>query len=294
MAPSGVINVSDVRLAAPRAARATSGGGLYRPDGTIDLRLAGDSSDYGPLAVRVTGRASAPRIEVAAASPGYGLTNLTANVRADGAGLGARGARRFGLRAVHRRRRHPVQPRPAHHRGQPADLCRDQLRRPHRADQRAGPFAGTLTLEGQGLTGSVDLAAAGRRQQIAVTATANGARTPGDNPIIVQRGRVQVDDHLARRRSRSDRHRRRRRACGARQRRSVRPARPRRYSTSRAATAPPSSSPRGGAASPSASPPTAGETGERGAARHAGPGQQHPLPLRPARAACGARRRRLA
>jgi translocation and assembly module TamB len=190
MAPSGIINVSDVRLAAPRL-RVRSGGGVYRPDGTIDLRLAGDSSDYGPLAVRVTGRASAPRIVLAAASPGYGLTNLTANVRATAQGwaLDARGDSAYGpftadivilsnrgplIIAVNR-------------------LTYAGVNFAGRVVQtRAGPFAGALTLEGQGLSGNVTLAAAGRRQQIAVAATANGARTPGDHPIIVQRGRVQV------------------------------------------------------------------------------------------------------
>jgi translocation and assembly module TamB len=190
MAPSGVINVSDVHLAAPRL-RVRSGGGVYRPDGTIDLRLAGDSSDYGPLAVRITGRASAPNVVVAAASPGYGLTNLTANVRATAQGwaLDARGDSAYGpfnANVVILSNRGPL------------TIAVNRLTYAginfagRLVQTRAGPFAGTLTLEGQGLTGRVDLAAAGRRQQIAVAATANAARTPGDHPIIVQRGRVQL------------------------------------------------------------------------------------------------------
>ncbi|HVQ10005.1 MAG TPA: translocation/assembly module TamB domain-containing protein [Allosphingosinicella sp.] len=190
MAPSGVINVSDIRLAAPKL-RVRSGGGVYRPDGTIDLRLAGDSSDYGPLAVRVTGRASAPRIVVAAASPGYGLTNLTANVRAtaNGWALDAAGDSAYGpfranivIRASGNRLAIAVDPL----------VYAGITFRGNIARTADAPFAGMLTLEGQGLTGRVDLAAAGRRQQIAINATANGARTPGDNPIIVQRGRVLV------------------------------------------------------------------------------------------------------
>jgi translocation and assembly module TamB len=190
MAPSGIINVSDVRLSAPKL-RVRSGGGVYRPDGSIDLRLAGDSSDYGPLAVRVTGRASAPRIELAAASPGYGLTNLTANVRATAQGwaLDARGDSAYGpftADVVILSNRGPL------------TIAVNRLTYAginfagRVAQTRAGPFAGTLTLEGQGLTGNVTLADAGRRQQIVVAATANAARTPGDDPIIVQRGRVQV------------------------------------------------------------------------------------------------------
>lgn len=190
MAPSGIINISDVRLAAPRL-RVRTGGGVYRPDGTIDLSLAGDSSDYGPLAVRVTGRANAPRITVAAARPGYGLTNLTANVRATAQGwaLDARGDSAYGpftADIVILSNRGPLTINVNR-------LTYAGINFAGRVVQtRAGPFAGRLTLEGQGLTGAVDLAAAGRRQQIAIAATANAARTPGDHPIIVQRGRIQV------------------------------------------------------------------------------------------------------
>ncbi|HYI49052.1 MAG TPA: translocation/assembly module TamB domain-containing protein [Allosphingosinicella sp.] len=190
MAPSGLIRVSDVRVAAPKL-RVRTGGGVYRPDGTIDLRLAGDSSDYGPLAVRVTGRASAPRIEIAAAGPGYGLTNLTANVRATAQGwaLEARGDSAYGpftADVVILSNRGPL------------TIAVNRLTYAginfagRLVQTRAGPFAGALTLEGQGLSGNVTLAAAGRRQQIAIAATANAARTPGADPIIVQRGRVDV------------------------------------------------------------------------------------------------------
>ena len=45
-------------------------------------------------------------------------------------------------------------------------------------------------MNGQGLNGTVRLAAAGRYQRVDVAATANGARTPGDTPIIIQRGLI--------------------------------------------------------------------------------------------------------
>ncbi|MGZ8348203.1 MAG: translocation/assembly module TamB domain-containing protein, partial [Allosphingosinicella sp.] len=56
----------------------------------------------------------------------------------------------------------------------------------------AGPFAGTLTLVGQGLNGTVQLSAAGRYQRIELAATANDARTPGEVPILIQRGFVRA------------------------------------------------------------------------------------------------------
>ena len=150
---------------------------------------------YGPLAVHVTGTASAPRIALDAASPGFGigLRDVRADVRATRAGLGDPGDRRIGLRAVLGRRRHPLQSRPADHRGQPADLRRRSISRGRLVQTRAGPFAGTLTLAGPGprrhASGS---SAAGRYQRLDIAATANGARTPGDEPIIIQRGLVKA------------------------------------------------------------------------------------------------------
>ncbi|HEV7660421.1 MAG TPA: translocation/assembly module TamB domain-containing protein [Allosphingosinicella sp.] len=191
MDASGVIRVSGIHLAAPKL-RVRTGGGVYRPDGTIDLSLAGDSSDYGPLAVRVTGRANAPRITVAAARPGYGLVNLTATVRATGHGwaLEAEGNSEYGrfhanivIRSSGNRMAVAV-----------TELIYAGITfRGDLARNGSAPFVGELSLNGQGLTGTVTLDAAGRgRQLIRIAATANGARTPGDHPIIVQRGRVQV------------------------------------------------------------------------------------------------------
>ncbi|MBV8777360.1 MAG: translocation/assembly module TamB domain-containing protein [Alphaproteobacteria bacterium] len=52
-------------------------------------------------------------------------------------------------------------------------------------------------MAGEGINGNVQLGAAGRYQRIDVAATANGARTPGANPIIVQRAIVQASLILA-------------------------------------------------------------------------------------------------
>ncbi len=190
MDPSGVVRISNIRLSAP-SLRVTSGQGVYRPNGTLDIRVAGVSADYGPLAVRVAGASRAPRVEVAAASPGYGLADIRAVVRPTSVGwaLTAEGGSRYG----------PFT----------ADIVIQSNRRPFTilvnrltyagVDFRgtlvrtaAGPFQGTLTFSGSGLAGNAMLAAAGKRQRIDLTADANGARTPGSNPIIVQRGFVRA------------------------------------------------------------------------------------------------------
>lgn len=191
MDPSGLVHVSNIRLSAP-ALRVSSGTGLYRPNGSVDFRLAGVSSDYGPLGVHVSGLASAPRVEVAAESPGYGLAGLRAVVRptAEGWALVAEGGSRYGpfsADIIIQSNRSPFTIRVNRLTYAGINFAGNLVR------TRAGPFEGTLSFTGSGLTGNAMLAAAGARQRITLTADANGARTPGDNPIIVQRGFVRAD-----------------------------------------------------------------------------------------------------
>ena len=54
----------------------------------------------------------------------------------------------------------------------------------------AGPFVGTLTMTGKGLSGTVRLSAAGRYQRADVDARAAGAEIPGERPILIQRGLI--------------------------------------------------------------------------------------------------------
>ncbi len=54
----------------------------------------------------------------------------------------------------------------------------------------AGPYVGTLTLDGQGLSGTIRLAAVDGVQRAYISAIANGARIPGDPPILIQRGLI--------------------------------------------------------------------------------------------------------
>lgn len=191
MDPSGLIRISNVRLSAP-ALRVTSGSGVYRPNGALDIRLAGVSRDYGPLAVRVAGAAAAPRVEVAAASPGYGLSGIHAVVRAtpQGWALIAEGGSRYGpffADILIQSSRSPFTIRVNRLTYAGINFAGTLVR------TRAGPFQGTLTFTGSGLTGQAALSAQGRRQRIELTADASDARTPGNNPVIVQRGFVRAN-----------------------------------------------------------------------------------------------------
>ena len=192
MDPYGLVRVNDIRVTAPLL-RVTSGSGVYRPNGSIDFRLAGVSESYGRLNVRVTGTASRPQLQLVAANPGFGigLRDVEATVRATAGGwaIQATGQSAYGpfsADVVIRSGRGPMV----------IDVNRLTFAgidfQGRVVQSRGGPFVGTLTLVGQGLEGSVRLSAAGRYQRLDIAATANGARTPGDVPIMLQRGFVQA------------------------------------------------------------------------------------------------------
>jgi translocation and assembly module TamB len=188
MNPAGVIAIDNLRLASPQL-RISSGGGTYSPDGRINFRLNGVSNAYGPLAVEVTGTATAPDLRIRATRPGFGigLSNVDARIRATGRGyaITATGQSQYGpfsadLTVLTG--------------GGPLTL---EIRRFTFAginfsgrvvQSPAGPFIGTLTMSGRGLEGTIRLAAAGRYQQATVFARANGAQIPGATPITIQRG----------------------------------------------------------------------------------------------------------
>jgi translocation and assembly module TamB len=192
MDPSGLVHIADFRVAAP-SLRVNSGGGTYAPNGALDIRAAGVASAYGPVAVHVTGTLNAPHVVLDAANPGFGigLRNVHAVVHATPQGWAVQGTGESAYGPF------------------TADLVILSSRGPmtivvnrlvfagiefHGRIVRtpAGPFVGTLTLAGQGLTGTVQLSAAGRYQRLDLAANANGARTPGEHPIIIQRGVIQA------------------------------------------------------------------------------------------------------
>ncbi len=190
MEPSGLVRVANILVAAP-SLNVASGGGTYRPNGAIDLHLNGVSRRYGPLVVHVTGSARAPLIAIEATGPGYGLRGVHATVRATPQGwaieaIGESAYGQFSADVVVLSNRGPLT----------IDVRRLTFAGVNFVGRlvqtRAGPFAGVLTLTGQGLAGRVRLSAAGPYQRLDIAASANGASTPGDVPITIQRGLVRA------------------------------------------------------------------------------------------------------
>ena len=191
--PAGLVSVQNLRVAAPQL-RIGSGGGTFDPaTGRIDLNLVGTSTQYGPLAVQITGTAAAPNVRIRAARPGFGigLTNVEADIRsvAGGYAIRATGQSQYGPFTADLTVRTGAGPLTL-------DIRRltiagftlsGQVRQ-----SAAGPFIGTLAVNGRGLTGTVRLGAVGRVQQAVINATANGASIPGEPPITIQRGIVRA------------------------------------------------------------------------------------------------------
>ncbi|HEY1605305.1 MAG TPA: translocation/assembly module TamB domain-containing protein [Allosphingosinicella sp.] len=193
MDPNGIVHVANLRLSSP-GLRVTSGAGTYAlRTGAIAFRGTGVSRSYGQLAVIVTGTAAKPNVQLRAANPGLGigLRNVSATLKstAKGYAIAATGESDYGPFA--------------------ADLTILSGRGPTIFDisrltfagmnfagrvtqTKNGPFAGTLTMTGSGLSGNVRLSAAGRYQRADIDANANGAQIPGASPILIQRGLVQA------------------------------------------------------------------------------------------------------
>ncbi len=190
MNPAGAIAVRNVRLNAPQL-KITSGGGTYSPDGRINLRANAVSAAYGALSVVVTGTIARPQVQLIAANPGFGigLRDVRAKVSATAQGyaISATGQSNYGpfsAEVMILSGRGPLT----------VDIKRlvfAGMTFTGRVTQsRAGPFVGTLNMVGQGLTGSVRLAAEGRYQRADIMATANGAQIPGARPVLIQRGLI--------------------------------------------------------------------------------------------------------
>nr|MDP8994272.1 hypothetical protein [Pseudomonadota bacterium] len=190
--PGGAVRLSGIRLTAPEL-RITSGEGTWMPNGQLDFRLRGNSNAYGPLTVRITGTQAAPRVRLQAANPGFGigLRGVDADVRstAEGWAITATGQSAYGpfeADIVVLTRRGPMTIQVNRLTIAGVNFSGRVTRSP------AGPFVGTLTISGAGLDGVARLGAEGRYQRIEIAATANGARIPGEVPILVQRALVEA------------------------------------------------------------------------------------------------------
>ena len=188
--PAGVVTFSGVRMNAPQF-RVTRGQGRYvLGSGQLLVDADAYSTQYGPIAARITGTVLAPVVVVRAARPGLGvgLANVQARIvgRGGAYAVTASGGTNYGPFTA------DVLVRPG------AQLAIDVRRvvfagiaASGRVVQTAtGPFAGALRFAGQGLTGDLRLAAQGRYQRADVSARAFNATIPGYADFTIGRAIV--------------------------------------------------------------------------------------------------------
>ena len=184
---AGGATVRNLRVRAPKLQ--VAGSGFYRPDGRIGFHASGRSVAYGPLTLDVSGTIAQPVARLKAARPGFGagLADVEATLDSTRAGyrIRARGNSDYGPFAADltvRTGRGPLT----------LDIASASFAGIRVTGQvvqtAAGPYAGTLTLAGSGLSGSVRLAAAGSVQRADVDLRAAAARIPGPVPITIGSG----------------------------------------------------------------------------------------------------------
>lgn len=182
--PDGVVRFSRLRVSAPQL-QVFDGRGTYVAGGALALTASGRSTQYGPLAIELTGTLSKPRAVLLAGNPGFGIG--LAKVRAEI--IGNDGAYRFAATgqtdygplsadvSLLKGRRLALQV----HRGDLAGIGFAG-----RVEQSAaGPFIGQFDANGRGLTGIVRLGAAGRFQEALINVRATDTVLPGPANLSV-------------------------------------------------------------------------------------------------------------
>ncbi|TCM22007.1 translocation and assembly module TamB [Novosphingobium sp. PhB165] len=180
----GIVHFSSLRLNAPDL-KVADGQGSWSPDGRISLNARGTSQRYGALGVRVDGTIANPDAHVTAEHPGLGigLANLDARI------TGVHGGYRFDLTSdtdygplkadvtLHMGAQLAMQINSANLGG--VDFA-GQL-----TQTAAGPFAGELTAQGNGIGGALRLAAEGKYQAVDFNLRAKDAVFPGPANLSV-------------------------------------------------------------------------------------------------------------
>lgn len=187
-APTGLISATNLRVTAPKF-RITDGRAIYRADGTISATAAGSQAQYGPFTLQASGTVAKPQVTLRAKRPNVGvqLSDVVARLRPapGGYAITATGGSPYGPFAVDAELQVGKGPLAL-------DLRRASLAglivTGQVAATPAGPFAGTLSLTGPGMTGSVRLAAAGVVQRADVALRARNARIPLPEPLLIADG----------------------------------------------------------------------------------------------------------
>lgn len=191
--PEGVVTFQSLTMNAPQF-RITRGQGRFDPaSGAVLVDADAFSKQYGPLTARVTGSATAPVVRLRAPRPGVGigLANLDARVVGRGGAyqVNATGGTNYG-------------PFTADVLVTPGRQLAVDIRRVLFAGVQfggrvvqtvAGPFAGQVRFNGQGLNGLATLRAQGKYQRASVNARALSATIPGMVDFTIGRALINAD-----------------------------------------------------------------------------------------------------
>ncbi|WP_341208813.1 translocation/assembly module TamB domain-containing protein [uncultured Sphingomonas sp.] len=191
--PEGVVTFESLKMNAPQF-RITRGQGRFDPaSGALLVDADAYSTQYGPLFARVIGSATAPVVRLRAPRPGVGigLANLDARVVGRGGSyqVNATGGTNYG-------------PFNADVLVTPGKQLAVDIRRVLFAGVQfagrvvqtaAGPFAGQVRFNGQGLNGLATLGAVGKYQRASVNARALAAKIPGAVDFTIGRALINAD-----------------------------------------------------------------------------------------------------
>ena len=190
LAPDGRIAVSSASLTSPnlqvRNARAT-----YDPaSGQFTLDAAGQSRAYGPVSIVASGTSTAPTATIRLASPGFGfgVENVVAEIRPAPGGIS--------VVATGQSAQGPLDGRllVGFGEGRPLRIGVERVTianisaSGNLVQTPAGPFAGALVVDGQGLDAQFRFSAQGEIQRIDGAAQARNARLPLETPISISDG----------------------------------------------------------------------------------------------------------
>ncbi|WP_439546543.1 translocation/assembly module TamB domain-containing protein [Sandarakinorhabdus sp.] len=186
LAPGLVVTLADLAVTAPRLTAQGSAG--WQPGGAINLAATGRSRDWGPFTIGARGTLDTPQISAQLPRPGYGFSNVAAQINRSGGiwQIDANGQSAAGL--VTLAAGLGLDPRVT------LDVARlavaGFVARGQLSQTDFGPFAGTLTVDGQGLTGSAVLATAAGEQTVQ-TATmkfaGSNVRLAAATPVSIDR-----------------------------------------------------------------------------------------------------------
>ncbi|KHL25296.1 hypothetical protein PK98_00685 [Croceibacterium mercuriale] len=182
--PDGVVRFANLRLDAPDA-RITGGRGSWSPDGRLTLNMTGTTTAYGAVGVQVAGTIANPNAVVTVERPGFGIGLANVEARISGAQGGYR------LDATAQTDYGPLTADVVLGINAPLTLTINNANLggidfAGRVQQTsAGPFAGQLTANGNGLGGVVRLAALGQYQQALVNLRARNTVLPGPAQLAI-------------------------------------------------------------------------------------------------------------